>query len=141
MIQNDQVSDPRRLPLGNTDSHPRARAFRCHNEQNYVKGASVMAILIENVFPVGVTNELLDAVTDEMGVDAELPPGGISHVHFEKDGRAHGVDVFESVESYQQFVQSTLMPAMSKVATARGLDVSNMGEPEVTITEVHRVVH
>jgi hypothetical protein len=33
------------------------------------------------------------------------------------------------------------MPAMSKVATARGLDVSNMGEPEVTITEVHRVVH
>ena len=100
-----------------------------------------MAILIENVFPVGVTNELLDAVTDEMGVDAKLPPGGISHVHFEKGGRAHGVDVFESVEAYQQFVQSTLMPAMGKVAAARGLDVSKMGEPEVTITEVHRVVH
>lgn len=33
-----------------------------------------MAVLIENVFPVGVTNQLLDAVTDEMGVDAELPP-------------------------------------------------------------------
>jgi hypothetical protein len=100
-----------------------------------------MAVLIENVFPVGVTNELLDAVTDEMGVDAELPPGGISHVHFEKGGRAHGVDVFESVEAYQQFVQSTLMPAMAKVATARGLDPSKMGEPKVTITEVHRLVH
>ena len=100
-----------------------------------------MAVLIENVFPVGVTNELLDAVTDEMGVDTELPPGGILHVHFEKGGRAHGVDVFDSVEAYQQFVQSTLMPAMGKVATARGLDVSKMGEPEVTITEVHRVVH
>jgi hypothetical protein len=36
-----------------------------------------MTVLIENVFPVGVTNELLDAVTDEMGVDAEIPPGGI----------------------------------------------------------------
>jgi hypothetical protein len=105
------------------------------------KGAFIMAILIENVFPVGVTNELLDAVTDEMGVDAKLPPGGISHVHFEKGGRAHGVDVFESVEAYQQFVQSTLMPAMGKVAAARGLDPSKMGEPEVTITEVHRVVH
>ena len=100
-----------------------------------------MAILIENVFPAGVTNELLDAVTDEMGVDAEIPPGAILHVHFEKDGLAHGVDVWDSAEAYQQFVQSTLMPAMGKVAAARGLDMSNMGEPEVTITEVHRVVH
>jgi len=100
-----------------------------------------MAVLIEDVFPVGVTIELLDAVTDEMGVDANLPPGGILHVHFEKDGRAHGVDVWDSLEAYEQFVESTLLPAMGKVAAARGLDVSNMGEPEVTITEVHRVVH
>jgi hypothetical protein len=42
-----------------------------------------MAVLIEDVFPVGITIELLDAVTDEMGVDANLPPGGILHVHFE----------------------------------------------------------
>ena len=100
-----------------------------------------MAVLVENVFPVGVSNELLDAVTDEMGVDAELPPGAISHVHFEKDGRAHGVDVWDSVEAYEQFVQSTLMPALGKVAAASGLDMSKMGEPEVTITEVHRLVH
>jgi hypothetical protein len=99
-----------------------------------------MAVLVENVFPVGVTNELLDAVTDEMGVDAEIPPGAILHVHFEKGGRAHGVDVWDSVEAYQQFVESTLVPAMGKVASARGLDPSKMGEPEVTITEVHRLV-
>jgi hypothetical protein len=99
-----------------------------------------MAVLIEDVFPVGVTIELLDAVTDEMGVDAKLPPGGIVHVHFERDGRAHGVDVWDSVETYEQFVQSTLMPAMAKVLLARGLDPSNLGEPEVTITEVHRLV-
>ena len=99
-----------------------------------------MAVLVENVFPVGVTNELLDAVTDEMGVDKEIPPGAILHVHFEKGGRAHGVDVWDSVEAYQQFVQSTLVPAMGKVAVARGLDPSKMGEPEVTITEVHRLV-
>ena len=43
----------------------------------------------------------------------------ISHMHFEKGGRAHGVDVFDSVEAYQQFVQSTLMPAMGKVAAAK----------------------
>ena len=100
-----------------------------------------MAVLIEDVFPVGVTVELLDAVTDEMGVDAQLPPGGIVHVHFEKDGRAHGVDVWESVEEFEQFVESTLLPAMGKVAAAQGLDPSKMGEPEVTITQVHRLVH
>jgi hypothetical protein len=94
-----------------------------------------------NVFPAGVTNELLDAATDEMGVDAEIPPGAILHAHFEKDGRAHGVDVWNSVEDYQQFVQSTLLPALGKVAAARGLDPSKMGEPEVTITEVRRLVH
>jgi hypothetical protein len=99
-----------------------------------------MPVLIENVFPVGITNELLDAVTDEMGVDFELPPGGILHVHFERDGRAHGVDVWDSAEAHDQFVQSTLMPAMGKVAAARGLDPSKMGEPVVTITEVHRLV-
>jgi hypothetical protein len=108
--------------------------------ENYDKGVLVMAVLIEDVFPVGVTNELLDAVTDEMGVDAGLPPGGIMHVHFERDGRAHGVDLWDSVEAYEQFVQSTLMPAMGKVAVARGLDPSKMGEPEVTLTEVHRLV-
>jgi len=62
------------------------------------------------------------------------------HVHFEKDGRAHGVDLWGSVEAYEKFVQSTRMPAMGKVAAARGLDPSKMGEPEVTITEVHRLV-
>jgi hypothetical protein len=107
---------------------------------NYDTGVSVMAVLIENVFPVGVTNELLDAVTDKMGVDANLPPGGILHVHFEKDGRAHGVDVWDSAEAHQKFVESTLMPAMGKVASARGIDPSKMGGPEVTITEVHRIV-
>ncbi len=99
-----------------------------------------MAVLVEVVFPVGVTNELLDAVTDEMGVDAELPPGGIVHVHFEKADRSHGVDVWDSVEAYHQFVQSTLVPAMGKVVAERGLDPSKIGEPEETITEVHRIV-
>ncbi len=129
---------PKRAEIGSTP--PASGRTFCHDVQNYDKGVLVMAVLIEDVFPVGVTIELLDAVTDEMGVDAQLPPGGIVHVHFEKDGRAHGVDVWDSVEAYEQFVQSTLLPAMGKVAAARGLDPSKMGEPEVTITEVHRLV-
>jgi hypothetical protein len=97
-----------------------------------------MTVLIQNVFPAGVTIDLLDAVTDEMGVDAKLPAGGIVHVHWEQDGRAHGLDVWESVEAHNAFVESTLMPAMGKIATERGIDLS-VG-PETTITEVHRLV-
>ena len=101
------------------DSQNVMKRHGLRNPQSYDKGVFVMAVLIEDVCPVGVTIEFLDAVTDEMGVDAKLPPGGIVHVHFEKDGRAHGVDVWDSVEAFEQFVQSTLLPTMGKVAAAR----------------------
>jgi hypothetical protein len=100
-----------------------------------------MAVLVEVVFPAAITVEVLDAVTDEMDVDTNLPAGGISHVHYEKDGRAHGVDVWESAEAFQTFAESTLQPATAKVAAARGIDLAQAGEPEISITEVHRVVH
>jgi hypothetical protein len=104
-------------------------------------GGGVVAVLVEVVFPAAITVEILDAVTDEMDVDTRLPAGGISHVHYEKDGRAHGVDVWESAEAFQTFAESTLQPATAKVAAARGIDLSQAGEPEISITEVHRVVH
>jgi hypothetical protein len=88
-----------------------------------------------------MTMEMIDAVTDEMDVDTHLPAGAIVHVHYEQDGRVHGVDVWESAEAYQKFAESTLQPAMGKVAAARGIDMSQMGEPESSITEVHRLVH
>jgi hypothetical protein len=31
--------------------------------------------------------------------------------------------------------------ALAKVAAAHGIDLSQAGEPEISITEVHRVVH
>jgi hypothetical protein len=30
---------------------------------------------------------------------------------------------------------------MGKVAAARGIDLSQVGEPETSITEIHRLVH
>src|ERR1700759_4817372 len=100
-----------------------------------------MTVLIENVFPAGVTVELLDTVTDDMGVDAELPIGAVVHVHFEKGGRAHGIDVWDSVEAYERFLESTPLPAIARAAPAMGLDPAELGQPEVKITEVHRLVH
>jgi hypothetical protein len=100
-----------------------------------------VAILVELVFPAAITIEMIDAVTDEMDVDTHLPAGAIVHVHYEKDGRVHGADVWESAEAYQKFMESTLQSAMGKVAAAHGIDLSQAGEPEMSITEVHRLVH
>jgi hypothetical protein len=100
-----------------------------------------VAILVEQVFPAAMTIEVIDAVTDEMDVDTRLPAGAIMHVHYEKDGRVHGVDVWESAEAFQTFVESALQPTMGKVAAAHGIDLSQAGEPETSITEVHRLVH
>ena len=99
-----------------------------------------MAVLVESVFPAAITMEVIDAVTDEMDVDTHIPVGAIMHVHYEKDGRVHGVDVWESAEAFQTFAESTLQPTMGKVAAAHGVDLSQAGEPEMTVTEVHRLV-
>jgi hypothetical protein len=75
-----------------------------------------------------------------MNFSNQLDAGAFMHLHFEKDVRAHGVDVWDSIEAYELFTESTLMPALGKVAAARGIDLSQLGEPEVTVTEIHRLV-
>jgi hypothetical protein len=99
-----------------------------------------MAVLVELVFPPAIPIDMIDAVTDEMDVDTHIPDGAILHVHYEKDGRVHGADVWESAEAFQKFAERTLQPAIGKVAAARGIDLSQVGEPETSITEVHRLV-
>lgn len=99
-----------------------------------------MTILFTQIMPAGVPIEMLDAVTEEMGVDNDPPDGLIVHTHFEKDGRAQIVDVWESAEAHQRFADSRLNAAMGKVAARQGFDLAQAGEPEVSITTVHRMV-
>jgi hypothetical protein len=99
-----------------------------------------MPILFTQVMPVAVPIEMLDAVTEEMGVDKAPPDGLIVHTHFEKDGRAHIVDVWESAEAQQRFADTRLNNAMEKVAANRGFDLTQGGQPEIEITTVHRMV-
>lgn len=97
-----------------------------------------MTVLLEQVMPEGVTTELLDEVTDQMGVDQNPPQGFIVHVHFMRAGRAHIVDVWASQEAYETFRQERLMPALGKVAESRGVTLEE--QPLTTFTEVARVV-
>jgi hypothetical protein len=47
-----------------------------------------MAVLIEQTMAAVVPISMIEAVTEEMGVEASPPEGMISHVHYEQDGRA-----------------------------------------------------
>jgi hypothetical protein len=98
-----------------------------------------MAVILEQVMPEGVSLQMLDEVTDEMGVDENPPDGILLHSHFEQNGRIRVVDVWESQEAYDTFRENRLIPAMQAVAQRNGAD-----EPppqlETSITEVHRVV-
>jgi hypothetical protein len=98
-----------------------------------------MPIIFEQSMPAGVPIDMLDAVTEEMGVDNDPPEGLIVHTHFERNGRVQVIDVWDSAEQHQKFTESRLMPALTKVAAARGFDLPQ-GQPDVSVTEVHRLV-
>ncbi|MCW2671456.1 MAG: hypothetical protein JWP14_45 [Frankiales bacterium] len=99
-----------------------------------------MAVILQQVMPAGVSIDMVDEVTAEMGVDSSPPVGLLVHTHYEHDGRVHVMDVWESAEAHQSFAESRLMPAMGKVAAARGIDLAAAGPPDVVFTDVHRVV-
>jgi hypothetical protein len=98
-----------------------------------------MAIIFEQTLPAGVPIDMLDAVADEMDVNNDPPDGLIVHTHFEKDGRVQVFDVWQSAAHHQKFSEARLMPAMIKVAAARGFELPQDG-PEASVTEVHRLV-
>lgn len=100
-----------------------------------------MATIVRQTLPEGVSLELLDAVTEEMGVDGDPPKGMIVHTHYAEGGRVHIFDVWETADDYRQFAQSRLGPAMAKVAASHDMPAptppSDGGD---NLLEVHRVV-
>lgn len=74
-----------------------------------------------------------EATRDEYDqVDAKIgegtPEGAILHAACDLgDGKLRAVDVWESVEAYQSFVQDKLIPAIAEVNP----DAPQAGEPEI----------
>jgi hypothetical protein len=99
-----------------------------------------MAVIVQQTMPTGVPVAMIDDVTVEMDVDTNPPDGMIVHTHYEEGGRIHIVDVWESEQAHQTFVETRLRPAMGKVAAQRGFDLAQAGEPETSVIEAHRVV-
>jgi hypothetical protein len=99
-----------------------------------------MTVIMLQTMPEGMTLELLDQVTREMGADTDPPAGLIVHTHFEEDGRIRIVDVWDSQEKYDSFAESRLMPAMQKVAAAQGMDMSQAPQMQTSVLKVHGLV-
>ena len=79
----------------------------------------------------GVTPEQYDAARAEVDWEGKGPDGGIFHVAWFQDGALRVVDVWESAGAFQAFVDTRLMPGVTKVGIA--------GEPDVDIQPAHRI--
>jgi hypothetical protein len=83
-----------------------------------------MAIVVIQDFEA--TTEEYDQVNEKLG--DEVPKGGIVHTGIDLgNGKMRAVDVWESREDWESFVQNKLIPAIAEVNP----DAPQAGEPEV----------
>ena len=87
----------------------------------------------------GVSREDGEAVTNDMGVRENPPPGLIAHVTTDTDGGVHVVDIWESAADFQRFAEAQLMPSMKKVSQERGIQMPDP-LPEPKIVEAYDLV-
>jgi hypothetical protein len=87
-----------------------------------------MAVAAHVVWP-GFTAEQYDQLRDVVGWEREVPPGATLHIaSFSPEG-AHIVDVWESEEAVQRFIEDRVMPGAEQVGIP--------GQPEVRFYPVH----
>jgi hypothetical protein len=96
-----------------------------------------MTILLTIDIPV--SRDVLEAVSAEMGVRENPPPGLVAHVMTETADGVHIVDIWDSREQFETFQDERLMGAMGKVMAAKGIPMPD-APSEPKITEAHDLV-
>ena len=87
-----------------------------------------MAVAMHMQWP-GVTQEQYDRLKDLVGWEREAPQGGILHLTSFSPQCAHVVDVWESQEACQRFLEDRLMPGVQQLEI--------QGEPDVQFYPLH----
>ena len=87
-----------------------------------------MAVAMHMQWP-GVTQEQYDRLKDLVGWEREAPQGGILHLTSFSPQGAHVVDVWESQEACQRFLEHRLMPGVQQLEI--------QGEPDVQFYPLH----
>jgi len=67
---------------------------------------------------------------EKVGWERDYPAGAISHVAFMADDGFHVVDVWESAEDFDRFVNERLMPVLKG-------EMGIPSDPAVTVTPAH----
>jgi len=79
----------------------------------------------------GVTPEQYDEARKTVGWESNVPKGAIHHVAWFTDGGINVIDVWESAQDFNDFVEKRLMPGVQQVGI--------QGEPNVELHEAHAV--
>jgi hypothetical protein len=77
----------------------------------------------------GVTPEQYDEARTKVDWEQEVPDGAILHVPWFVEGGLRVVDLWDSPEHFQRFVDARLMPAVQEIGIA--------GEPRVEFNPLH----
>jgi len=96
-----------------------------------------MTVLLEQHLPV--PRAMIEAVSGQMNVHDDPPPGLLFHVATEEAGGVHIVDVWNSQAEYDAFAESRLNPTIMSVAASQGMELPSDG-PAPTFTEVFDLV-
>jgi len=97
-----------------------------------------VVVLMELDF-AGVSQEDVEALSNDMGARENPPAGLIAHVVTDTANGIHAVDIWESAADFQRFNQEQLMPSTKKIAEARGLQLPDP-PPEPKITEAYDLI-
>lgn len=87
-----------------------------------------MAIVMDMSWK-GVTREQYEATRRIVRWDTDIAPGGLAHVSWFDGDALRVVDLWESAEQFQAFVEQRLMPGVQQV----GIET----QPEVRIFPAH----
>lgn len=92
-----------------------------------------MAVLVKVDISTG-TPEFYDRVGELIGMPP-LPQGAISHAAWGDGDGWHVVDIWESADQFESFVQNTLGPAIG--AASQELGIAMSGPPTPEFIELH----
>jgi hypothetical protein len=91
-----------------------------------------VAVVMTMSWPA-ITTDDYDKAREVVGWERDPAPGAVNHIAwFENGGGLRVVDVWDSEDDFQRFVEERLMPGLAQAGILEG-----KGEPEVSFAPLH----